>query len=297
MLSTPQVFCFGETLWDLLPSGKTAGGAPMNVAFQLNQLQVPTGMISRIGQDDLGDALMAFLKEKKVPTQWVQLDTIYPTGTVKVELSAQGQPQYEIVENVAWDYIALDRDALEAMDAAKLLVFGSLAARNINSKQSLLHLIDHAATCVFDVNLRKPFYSHALLSELLGKARIVKMNDEELDIIAAWHGVEGDQRIKMQALHKAFQFNLLIVTRGEHGAICLSPNGFDEHPGYQVSVQDTIGSGDAFLAGFLACYLQGSSASDCLAFACKTGAYVATQRGGTPELNHAVISNLLPSNN
>ncbi|MDX2279432.1 MAG: carbohydrate kinase [Saprospiraceae bacterium] len=297
MLSTPQVFCFGETLWDLLPSGKIAGGAPMNVAFQLNQLHVATGMISRIGQDDLGDALLAFLKDKNVPTQWVQSDFIYPTGTVKVEFNAQRQPQYEIVENVAWDFITLEPDAFEAVGAAKVLVFGSLAARSAGAKQTLMHLIDHAETCVFDVNLRKPFFSPSLLEELLAKAQIVKMNDEELDIIAAWQGIEGDQPTKMQALCNTFQFNLCIVTRGENGALCLSPKGFDTHPGYKVTVQDTIGSGDAFLAGFLARYLQGADPVDCLAFACKMGAYVATKRGGTPELNQEIIANLLPSNN
>lgn len=289
----PQVICFGEILWDLLPSGKVAGGAPMNVAFQLNQLGTPADMISRIGSDDLGREILDFLVEKNVGTKWVQRDDEHPTGIVRVELDAKGHPQYDIVQNVAWDFITAESDTLEAVKEAKALVFGSLAARSTTSKKTLLALIANAPFRVFDVNLRFPFFSQKLLDELLAEADMVKMNDEELDIIAGWQGFAGNQQQKMSAIKKAFQLDWLVVTRGAYGAISLDNTGFCSHDGYRVQVQDTIGSGDAFLAGYLSQFLVGQSPNACLDFACKMGAYVATKRGGTPPISPTELPDFL----
>lgn len=292
-MNTPRVICFGEILWDLLPSGKVPGGAPMNVAYQLNQLGTPAGMISRIGTDDLGREIATFLQEKNVPTEWVQRDMDHPTGIVRVEFDAKGHPQYEIVQHTAWDFIRAEFPAVEAVKNAEAVVFGSLAARSEQSKTALLTLLGQAQMRVFDVNLRTPFYSKALLEELLPMADIVKMNDDELEIIAAWYGFRGEQKEKMQQVKKAAQLDLLVVTRGDKGAICLDDTGYRGHPGYRVQVQDTIGSGDAFLAGFLSQFLAGQPADACLDFACKMGAYVATQRGGTPPVNLTELTNFI----
>ena len=292
-MNTPRVICFGEILWDLLPTGKLPGGAPMNVAFHLNQLGTPAGMISRIGTDDLGREIATFLQEKNVPTQWVQQDADHPTGIVRVEFDAKGHPQYEIVQHSAWDFIRAEFPAVEAVKNAEVFVFGSLAARSEQSKTALLTLIGQAQMRVFDVNLRTPYYSKALLEELLPNADIVKMNDDELEIIAAWYGFQGEQKEKMRQVKKAAQLDLLVVTRGDKGAISLDDTGYCSHPGYRVQVQDTIGSGDAFLAGFLSQFLAGHTVDTCLDFACKMGAYVATKRGGTPPVNLTEFTNFI----
>jgi hypothetical protein len=196
------VICFGEVLWDLLPTGKIAGGAPMNVAFQANQLGLSAKMVSRVGADGLGDALLRFLGEKGVSTQFVQTDPQCPTGIVNVTLDSQGSPAYEIVQPSAWDFIASDPTLHDAVAAADALVFGSLACRSDRTQSTLLELLDVAALRVFDVNLRRPFFSQNLLDALLSKADIVKLNDEELDIIAAWHGAVGGEAQQMQFLKK-----------------------------------------------------------------------------------------------
>ena len=291
-MSNLQAICFGEILWDLLPTGKIAGGAPMNVAFHLNQLGVEVGMISRIGTDDLGEEIFDFLQSKKVPTMLVQRDGVNPTGIVNVELDEKGHPKYEIVQNVAWDFIESEKNAQEAVQNADLLVFGSLVARAEKSQKSLLDLIEKARFRVFDVNLRQPFFSQKLLFELLPKANLVKMNDTELDIIADWHGcTTSSQQDKMTTLKNAFGLDLLVVTLGESGAMSLGAMGFVSHPGVKVQVVDTIGSGDAFLAGYLSQFLQKKSPAECLEFGCQMGAFVATQRGGTPILNTKFINN------
>lgn len=277
-----SIACFGEVLWDLLPSGKVAGGAPMNVAYHLNNLGLEARMISCVGDDELGHELLQFLREKGVSTQWVQTDPARPTGTVNVLLDEGGSPQYEIVQPVAWDYISLSDDVMHAVATAKALVFGSLACRTETSRQTLLALLEHVPLRVFDINLRKPFYNKELLELLLEKANIVKMNDIELDILSAWYGFGGDEQGPMRALRDRFSLDMLVVTKGGRGAACLSERGLTEVSGISIQVKDTIGAGDAFLAGFLSQFISGAPERDCLRFANALGATVATYSGGTP---------------
>jgi fructokinase len=287
-----QIVCFGEVLWDLLPTGKIAGGAPMNVAFHLNELGATSIMISRIGADELGIEITDFLKEKGINTDFVQIDTQVKTGIVAVTLSESGQPSYEIVENVAWDNIGIEPKAIEAVQEAQAFVFGSLVARNETSKDTLLELINAAQLTVFDVNLRAPFFSKLVLHELMQKANIVKMNDEELEIISDFQGIDGNEKEKIRQLKNAYNLDLLIVTKGEKGAIVLDENTFYENEGVKVTVNDTIGSGDAFLAAFLYHFLAKKPISECLTIACKMGAYVATKRGGTPKLIYSEMNQI-----
>jgi len=292
-MKNPIVICFGEVLWDLLPSGKMAGGAPMNVAYQTNNLGMQSRMISRVGADELGQALLSFLQEKGVSTDLVQTDATYPTGVVNVQLDEKGIPSYEIVLPAAWDYIELTTEMLETVSQANALVFGSLSCRSEQSKQTLLALIEKAPLRVFDVNLRQPFYSRDLLETLLPKANLVKVNDIELAILAEWYGMEGDEATQMAALRLKFGFDKLIVTKGADGAACLGSMGYCSVPGVQVSVQDTIGSGDAFLSGFLSQFFAGKSDQECLRFANALGALTATKAGGTPNISAEEIQGFL----
>lgn len=290
---TSNIVCFGEILWDLLPSGKVAGGAPMNVAFHANQLGIAAQMISKIGKDDLGKDLIDFLNQKGVDTTLVQTDDTYPTGTVKVTLDAKGSPSYEIVAPVAWDFIHANTANKTAVQSADAFVFGSLAARNETSRNTLLELLKLAKLKVFDVNLRSPFYTKPLLTQLLHQADIVKMNDEELEIIGSWLDIYETKAKTALQVKNHFNWQQLIVTRGAHGAWFFNKDGMISSQGITIQVQDTIGSGDSFLAAFLSKFLQGEVPEKCLKFASATGAYVATKKGGTPEFSEAQIWNLI----
>lgn len=290
---TSNIVCFGEILWDLLPSGKVAGGAPMNVAFHANQLGIAAQMISKIGKDDLGKDLIDFLNQKGVDTTLVQTDDTYPTGTVKVTLDAKGSPSYEIVAPVAWDFIHANTANKTAVQSADAFVFGSLAARNETSRNTLLELLKLAKLKVFDVNLRSPFYTKPLLTQLLHQADIVKMNDEELEIIGSWLDIYETKAKTALQVKNHFNWQQLIVTRGAHGAWFFNKDGMMSSQGITIQVQDTIGSGDSFLAAFLSKFLQGEVPEKCLQFASATGAYVATKKGGTPEFSEAQIWNLI----
>lgn len=290
---TPTIVCFGEVLWDLLPSGKVAGGAPMNVAYHANQLGIRAQMVSKIGKDELGSSLMDFLSGKGISINLIQTDYTFPTGTVNVALDANGSPSYEIVAPVAWDYIHADRANKAAVSAADAFVFGSLSSRNETSRTSLLSLLELAQLKVLDVNLRSPFFTQDLLLQLLQLADIVKMNDEELQIVGQWLDINDTEVATAKKIRDHFQWQQFIVTRGAQGAWLFNDRGMINSDGIAIQVQDTIGSGDSFLAAFLSKFLRDEVPEKCLQFAAATGAFVATQKGGTPEFSESEIQALI----
>ncbi|AKD02084.1 carbohydrate kinase [Pontibacter korlensis] len=284
-MKQPQIICFGEVLWDILPSGKMPGGAPMNVAIHLTYYGYSPVVISCVGKDDLARELNAFLQGKHLSTQWIQTSQLYQTGVVKANTSNKQEVTYEIVEPVAWDYVQYDEQAAKLIKASDVFIFGSLAARNSTSRKTLQQYLKLAKYKVLDVNLRPPYYSPELTQDLLDAADVAKMNHQELNEVTGWLGWSGNEQEQMQALKQHFNLQLLIVTRGDKGAAVLSERGYEEHQGYQVEVEDTIGSGDAFLATFLKFYLEGEPVSKALDKACMAGAFVATQKGATPRID------------
>jgi len=289
-----KIVCYGESLWDLLPSGKIAGGAPMNVAFHLQNFGSDVTMISRVGEDELGDELIQFLDQKGLNTGYIQRDAEHPTGVVEVTLDEKGSPSYEIIKNVAWDHIAAEEKVLELVKDADALVFGSLACRNYRSQKTLFKLIDACPGLkIFDLNLRKPFYNRHLINDLMRKSDITKMNDEELELVASWYLTNKSPKVQMAELIDFADLELMILTAGSEGAYC--HNGEEAHfqEAFSVSVQDTIGSGDSFFAAFIHYYLSAANPQDCLKYACATGALVATKPGGTPNLDQEMIDDFI----
>ncbi len=289
------VCCFGEILWDLLPSGRMPGGAPMNVAIHLKNLGMEVACITKVGNDSLGDELKHFLKSKGCPDTWVQTDTDHPTGTVKVNISDRTNVQYEIVQPVAWDYIIASSEALEVTKNAYALVFGTLACRDHQSKEALFKLLENSkGVKIFDVNLRAPHYSKKLIESLMLKADIVKMNEDELNIV---HGgldstsASLDQKTK--DIKSRFSLKKVIVTRGGDGALLLDENGIHSSKVYKVKVKDTIGSGDSFLAGMIKNFYLNSLPEKALNYSCALGALVAQHHGANPSIKESEILELM----
>ncbi len=288
-----KVICFGEVLWDMLPTGKVPGGAPMNVAFHLNQFGCDCKLISKVGEDPLGKELLLFLEQRNISTRLIQKDAAHPTGTVKVTLDGQGVPDYEIIDSVSYDFIEANDKLKEIVSRADIFVYGSLAARNSISRRTLFQLLDNTGIKVCDINLRIPHYKMDVVEALLKNANIVKMNNEELDLIVSWYKHIPDFESKMRFFKDHFQLTALIITRGEKGASVLDQNDQFYHSSYpfQIDVTDTVGCGDAFLAGFVSKILAGAEIPECLEFASAVGAYLATKRGATPRLDEEVIIN------
>ena len=288
-----SIACFGEVLWDLLPTGKVAGGAPMNLAFHANNLGIHAKMISAIGEDELGTELIHFLTSKRIETNLIQRNPSLPTSTVQVSLDEKGSASYEIVQPVAWDDIHLTSQQVTAVASADVLLFGSLACRTEKSRDTLFQLIKRAKKTIFDVNLRPPFYTQPLLEYLLEKAYIVKMNEEELAIIANWYTSLEEDTQQMNFLIERFGIETLIVTKGKEGAYCLTDGTLYQQETFPVEVADTVGAGDAFLAGFITKMLVQEEWQECLKFACATGAVVASKVGGTPTVTADMVSEFL----
>ncbi|MEY4903028.1 MAG: hypothetical protein RLZZ292_843 [Bacteroidota bacterium] len=267
----------------------------MNAACSLNALGFPTYMISRVGKDLLGDEILNFLEAKNCPTTYIQHDKKHATGVVQVTSNTAGENSYEIVQPSSWDFIGYNKKTQAKIDEAQAIIFGTLVARTPVSAKTLLNLLNTATLKVFDVNFRAPFYTQVLVEQLLQKANIVKMNDEELDIIASWHGFDtSDEAILLQTLKEKYALQSIIVTKGANGAMGLDENNhFHTCKGFKVVVKNTVGSGDAFLAGFLKQYLGGEKMDNALRFACAMGAFVATQEGANPVFEEATINEIL----
>jgi fructokinase len=295
MSSENSYICsFGEVLWDMLPSGKLPGGAPMNVAAHLQNLGINAAMISRVGDDALGEEIKAFMAGNNCSTAWVQTDTTHGTGVVQVTLSETNQASYDIVHPISWDFIAPSPLLNDLVAKASAFIYGTLACRDKVARTTLLGLLGYAQLKVYDVNFRAPHYERNIVELLLFKANIVKMNDEELDIIGAWYGL-GDAQMadKMRAIKTKFGLTMLVVTEGANGASLLDGTGFYKSNGYAVKVQDTIGSGDSFLAGLLKNYFEGNAPEKMLNYACALGALVATHKGANPPIQEADIFKMM----
>jgi len=277
-----KVVIFGEMLWDCLPTGPVAGGAPMNVALNLHQLGLNSRLISAIGNDSDGRNLLEFLNSFEIPTDMIQTNFEHETSRVLVDNSDPENIKYTIVSPVAWDFIQWNEEMDQAVEDADAFVFGTLGVRNTESLKTLLHLLRHPVLRVFDANLRPPFYDFEVIETLLGYADVLKINEDEMEIFADYFKTEPTVEGLCAHLDQHFPMEIICVTRGSKGALIYQKGVITEHSGYKVKVEDSIGAGDAFLSAFVKTYLDDKSPGEILDYACKLGAFVATQKGGTP---------------
>jgi fructokinase len=280
----PSVFCYGEVLWDIFPEGARAGGAPFNVAYNLMRMGVDAHMISRIGEDTLGADLMKQVSDWKINTQDSQLDFKYPTGTVIAHIDEHNEAHYDIIQPVAWDFIEFRNDYIEKVGNADAFVFGSLITRNEVSRNTLFQLLEIAKFKVFDVNIRPPFFSVPVITDLLSKSDLVKMNKAELRLVLEFLGKEyvtEDDSIRF--IQDKFNINEILVSKGSKGALYFKGNERFEAPAVSVTVQDTVGSGDAFLAGFLSKRILNEAPQDIMSRATALGAFITSKEGACPD--------------
>lgn len=289
-----KVLCFGEMLWDILPSGTKAGGAPMNVALHLQKLGIDVGLVSRIGKDDFGQLLMKLLNLFGLDTSMIQVDGTLQTSKVLVHLDKDKNATYEICEDVAWDNIMITDTNKQFAQEANVFVYGSLASRFEKTRATLLDLLAlSSAYKVMDVNLRPPYVEQSIIELLLSKADLAKVNEEELYLIAKNNGVEGDEETLMKWMADFFVCETICVTKGAAGATLYMNNEFVSHPGFKIQLADSVGAGDAFLGGLVSAIIQGKKAQAAITYACAVGAYVASKVGATPEYNAKEIDAII----
>lgn len=300
-LMKSEFYTFGEILWDCLPSGRHAGGAPFNVAAHLVQLGASASLISAVGQDPLGDEILKVADDKGVNTQFVTRARIgLPTGTVLVTLDANGNATYELVQPVAWDEIRVLPETVEAVAQARALIFGSLACRSPYNLDQLNRLLAiEGPVKFFDANLRPPFANPELVIEIAKRADVIKLNDEEVGKIASWLKT-GEATLNTPrspdaladacaALAKATNISRICVTRAAEGAALWATGNLVCAPAPKVVIKDTVGAGDSFMAGLVVGLTRGTDTQKALENACRVGAFVASHDGATPLLPLEII--------
>ncbi|HET9013641.1 MAG TPA: carbohydrate kinase [Gemmatimonadaceae bacterium] len=289
-MTSSEILCVGEVLWDALPEGLFLGGAPFNVACHLRGAGLPASMVSRIGDDRLGEEVLRRATRYGVGVDLIQVDPALPTGFVRVAIDEAGNPAYEILAPAAWDAIEPGDALLRRARTARAIVFGSLAQRDPRSRATIARLWESDALAVFDVNLRPPFDDRDVVDRSLRRADVVKMSEQELARVAEWFDLAGTPRAMIAALAETFSCEVVCLTRGSEGAALWHDGRWTEHPGFRVEVRDTVGAGDAFLAVLLAGLFAGGSDASLLQHANLIGAYVATQYGAVPADQDAAIS-------
>jgi fructokinase len=305
----------GEVLWDLLPTGPRAGGAPMNFAYHCRQLGHDAVIVSRVGDDELGRALREEIRRLGLADDFIQIDPGHPTGTVQVQVDDQGQPSYTITENVAWDYLEWDtkwHDKFLALSrSASAICYGTLASRCETSARAIDMFLEKSGTStikICDLNLRAPYDSTERIAHAVSQADWLKLNEEEheriqqmlreqrsrsqqSDVRSQESGVRSQesgvrsQESGILALERVMKRGLVCVTLGAAGCRVTWKGETVEVPGIPIQVVDTVGAGDAFTAGLTTQLLEGKPLEQAASFANALAAFVASGPGGTPRID------------
>ena len=284
------VIGIGEALWDMLPGGKKLGGAPANFAYHASQFGLEGMAVSAIGHDQLGEEIVEALEAHALPYHLDRVD--FPTGTVQVTLDAQGVPQYEIKQDVAWDNLPYTKELAAIAADCRAVCFGSLAQRSAVSRESIgwfLDAVPEDCLKVFDINLRQHFYCKEVLEESFRRCSILKIKDEELAVVASLFGY-ADMATEglCQSLMKDYSLQMLILTCGTNGSYVFYQGGMSFLETPKVQVADTVGAGDAFTGAFIGSILNGKTVPEAHETAVKVSAYVCTQEGAMPKVPEAL---------
>ena len=282
----PVIVGIGEVLWDIFPDGPRFGGAPANYACHAAGMGARSHMVSAVGRDELGEKALQALADRGVITESIQLND-RPTGAVFIKLDAEGKASYEFLENASWDHLQWSTGLEQLASEASAVCFGTLGQRSDASRQTIRRFVDATpASClrIFDINLRPPFYVDETILASLEIANILKLNDDELPIVAKLAGIHGTDREITQSLAQRFNLQLVALTRGPHGALLVRSEEVSDHPGISVPVIDTVGAGDAFTAALTQGVLSELELDAINDRATRVAAFVCSQAGATPAL-------------
>lgn len=278
----PVVVGIGELLWDVLPTGKRAGGAPINFVYHATQQGAEGFAISAVGNDVSGTEIVQELDQNGI--SHVLGIVGYPTGSVMVELK-DGIPTYTIIEGVAWDHIPLTQESINLVKKADAVCFGTLAQRSVESRTTIHTLLSYAreeALRFFDINIRQSYYSEELIRSLLEKANVFKINDEELELVRKMFSLSDDEDTACRELIERFGLRFMILTAGSRYSSIYTVDDQSTIRTPKVEVVDTVGAGDSFSGAFVYSILTGKSLREAHQNAVDTAAFVCTKAGAWP---------------
>lgn len=281
----------GEILWDMLPDGKQLGGAPANFAYHAKELGAKGLVVSCLGSDELGKEILNLLEQLGLSSDYIAVDGEHPTGTVTVKLDENGTPDYTIHENVAWDYIPFSDRLSKLAQAADAVCFGSLCQRcevSCRTVREFLAATKPACLRIFDINFRQSYFDTETVEALLKISNVLKINDEELLVLARMLGITGTEQEILTGLTERFSLKLIALTKGDKGSCLCTAGRTSNHPGFTVEVADSVGAGDAFTAALAVGMLQGNQLDDINEHANRVASFVCSKNGATPKLPDAI---------
>jgi fructokinase len=286
----------GEVLWDIYREKKYLGGAPANVAIHTSHLGEQGVIVSRIGNDGLGNELVRAVERKDLTAKYLQIDKKKGTGTVIIRLDVRGVPSFICNEDVAFDRLQFTPALKDLAQTADAVVFGTLAQRSKVSRSAILQFLENSkGVRVFDLNARtagKAF--EGIVKNALQLTDILKVSEDEMQLVMKVFRREGERVINFARwLITAFELKFVALTRGANGAAVMTKNETLTAPAYQIRVVDTTGAGDAFTAGMLNKFLHGAPPVEILEFANKMAACVCLHRGATPNLSQAAVEKFI----
>ena len=277
----------GELLWDVLPETEVIGGAPVNFAYHVTALGARGIPISTIGRDPRGEKALVELQKRGVDIAAISISDEFVTGYVSATVDEEGKATYSFPDEVAWDHLMVNEYAENLRSVLDGICFGSLAQRSEHSRRAIHGFLDTLrpeTVKVFDINFRQNFYSKQVIESSLRRTDILKLNEEELPILARLLKLKGSSDKWLPALIKLYRLEMAILSRGDSGSLLMTPEKSSEHPGIVTHVEDTIGAGDSFTAAATIGYLRGMALDDINEQANRIAAYVCSQRGGMPHV-------------
>lgn len=282
-----KIVSIGEVLWDVIGDNEHLGGATFNFSVHASRLGHEVYFVSAVGRDERGDRVLERMAQMGLSTRFVRRVEDHPTGIASVTLDATGQPSFVIHRPVAYDFPRLTEADLDEIlsPAPDWIYYGTLQQLSSTAREVTNRLL--AAKCgarhFYDINLRPACYSAELVRDLMARATVVKLNDEEVPVVDSMCGhSHPDLETFCRDYSARMEWEAVCVTRGAAGCALLMGDEFLEVPGYGVAVVDTVGAGDAFAAAFLHGLGNGWPAKQVTDFANRVGAMVTSRPGAVP---------------
>lgn len=285
----------GEILWDLLPDGKKPGGAPANFVYHIQQLGYESYIVSAVGEDELGHEILDWMDKKNINKDYMARSDRYPTGKVEVTLDQNGDPEYNIIEDVAWDYIPYNSKIYDLAVQTSAVCFGTLAQRNQKSKQTIHKFLQNTSkNCIkiYDINLRQNYYDEELIDHNLQLSNVLKLNAEELLTLSEMFNIAGDESELLKKLQSRYDLELIALTKGSEGSRLWTAQESSVAKPRDTRVKDTVGAGDSFTAGLVSGLLKNLSLKECHANANLLASYVCSRDGATPAIPEDILAKL-----
>lgn len=280
-IAPKSILCYGESGWDIIPGTQLPGGLSISLPYHLNKFGLPAIPVTRIGIDDAGKNLIRFMEKHSVSTDYFQLDYELMTGKT-ISSEYQGILQHELPRVVAWDKIVWDTAFEQLITGDSCLVYGSVAARDLISRNTLFQMMEASSMRVLQLGLRVPYYTKAIIEQCMKGAYLIQLLPAELELVTGWFSGYSTLEDRMRALQDRFQLPYVVVTEGFNGAV-LNANGLIYyHKGFQGQVMEQTGSADAFLAGLLNGLFLQMTIEESLQYGCALGHLVSSLPGACP---------------